>query len=66
MIHSKTHYKMQYSYFNNTCPLILTLPNDDPNDQYVPDVWFYVWFGVMAALALAFNHRFPPNFDFEQ
>jgi hypothetical protein len=45
---------------------MLTIQQNDPNDTFTPDVWFYVWFGVMTALALAFNHHFPPNFDFEQ
>ena len=66
MIHFRRHYKMQDSYINNTCPLMLTIQQNDPNDTFTPDVWFYVWFGVMTALALAFNHHFPPNFDFEQ
>jgi len=57
---------MQDSYINNTCPLLFTIQQNDTNDKFIPDVWFYVWFGVMAALALTFNHRFPPNFDFEQ
>jgi hypothetical protein len=57
---------MQDVYFNNTCPLISPIQQNEPTDRYMPDVWFYIWFLVMAALAIEFNRRFPPNFDFEQ